>query len=268
MANNQYLKILKKTFKDFKFFEDEHYYEFKGERVGISVTKFIEQYSNQFNAEFMAEKVAMKNYKINLDTGDNLPQTIQDVLQQWDYKNKFACIKGKNGHNYAQCCWSKKKFEYDRFDDCDQFKQANSKIFLQGLQFYDDYKEKLEHLADEFVIGSEEYDIASCVDHLFVNKQTGGLVLVDYKTSNDIRKDNKYVKHMQVPLQDVRDNKLNHYFLQVSIYRYLIEKYTGLQIEQMFIVYMNEDIEFYEIINVPYLIEEVETILEWRKWKI
>ena len=256
MTKEEYLKELNKAFGDFKFFENGHYYEYKGKRVGISVTRFIEQYCNEFDAQSVAEKVAIKQNK-----------TVQEVLYEWYYKNKFACEKGSTCHEYAQALWSNKMNEYKMltFDMSDEYYQSVFKIHRQSDNFYRDYKDRLEHLADEFVVGSPDYDICSAIDHLFINKLTGGLVLVDYKTNSDIHKTEKYAKDMKVPLQHLKDFTLNHYYIQLSIYKYLVEKYTNLKIEEMFIVYFSENIENYEIIEIPYLKNEVEKILENRR---
>ena len=72
---------------------------------------------------------------------------------------------------------------------------------------------------------------------------------------------------MKVPLHKIDDDALHHYYIQLSIYRFLIEKYTGLKVDEMFIVYMSENIENYEIIEIPYLKEEVKKILENRRVK-
>jgi hypothetical protein len=72
---------------------------------------------------------------------------------------------------------------------------------------------------------------------------------------------------MKVPLSHLKDFTLNHYYIQLSIYRYLVEKYTNLKIEEMFIVWFSENNETYEIIDVPYLKDEVEKILENRRKK-
>ena len=256
MTKEEYLKELNKAFGDFKFFENGHYYEYKGKRVGISVTRFIEQYCNEFDAQAVAEKVAIKQNK-----------TIQEVLNEWEYKNKFACAKGSTCHEFAQSLWSGNEWKWIDFNDDHNYNMAVIKIQNQAHNFYDDYKDRLEHLADEFVVGSPEYDICSAIDHLFINKLTGGLVLVDYKTNSDIHKTEKYAKDMKVPLQHLKDFTLNHYYIQLSIYRYLVEKYTNLKIEEMFIVYFSENIENYEIIGIPYLKNEVEKILENRRVK-
>ena len=255
MTRKEYLDKLK-VFQDFKFFEEDHHYEYKGKRVGISVTRLTEDYCNEFNAEEVAERVATKQNK-----------TIQQVLDEWQYKNKFACEKGSTCHEYAQSLWSGKEYRQLYFDDSEEYLEAVSHIQVQALSFCEDYQDRLEHLADEFVVGSEEYNIASAIDHLFINKLTGGLVLVDYKTNSDIHKSEKYAKNMKVPLQHMKDFTLNHYYIQLSIYKYLLEKYADLEVSEMFIVYFSENIKNYEIIEIPYLKEEVIKILENRREK-
>ena len=256
MTRDEMLKVLKDSFKDFKFYADGHYYECKGKRVGISVTTFIHEYCNEFDAEGMAEKVANRDGK-----------TVQQVLDEWAYKRDFSCEKGTTCHEWSQSLWSGAEYKPLLFDESKEYMSALDKIKNQAVNFKNDYQEHLEHLIDELPIGSEEFNIASCVDHLFYNKLTGGLVLVDYKTNSLMEGYNKkaYKKAMKVPLSHINDDALHHYHIQLSIYKFLIEKYTGLKVDEMFIVYMSENIENYEIIEIPYLYEEVRKILENRR---
>lgn len=256
MTKEEYLKELNKAFGDFKFFEQDHHYEYKGKRVGISVTRLIEEYTQEFDSQGVAEKVALKQNK-----------SVQEVLDEWKYKNKFACEKGSTCHEFAQSRWSGEVWQEKHFDGSEEYEKAVEIIQWQANEFRIDYKDRLEHLADEFVIGSEEYDIASAIDHIFINKLTGGLVLVDYKTNSDIHKNERYAKNMKVPLSHLKDTTLNHYAIQLSIYKYIVEKYTNLKFEDMFIVWFSENIDNYQIIEVPYLKNEVIKILEWRKWE-
>jgi hypothetical protein len=258
MTKEEYLEELNKAFKDFVFFEEDHHYEYKGKRVGTSVTRLIEDYTNEFDAEAIAEKIAIRDNK-----------SVQEVLDEWKQKNEYACIKGTLCHEFAQEQW---KFDEAcvtlskrLMDNNLSYDENIPKIVMQATNFRLDYRDRLEHLADEYVIGSEEYDIASAIDHLFVNKLTGGLVLVDYKTNSDIHKNEKYAKNMKVPLSHLKDFTLNHYYIQLSIYKYLVEKYTNLKVDEMFIVWFSENIENYEIIETPYLKSEVEKILENRR---
>lgn len=262
MTKEEIKQRLKETFKDFKFYENGHYYTFKSKRVGISATRFIEEYANEFNQQEIAEKVAIR---------DNKP--IEEVLDEWKYKNEFACAKGTTCHEFAQSLWSGKEYNALHFDESPEYMNALVRVRGQAINFWSDYREHLEHLFDELPIGSEEFNIASCVDHLFYNKLTGGLVLVDYKTNsilkgyNDDIKNRKYTKKMKIPLNKIEDDSLHHYYIQLSIYKLLIEKYTGLKVDEMFIVYFSENIDNYEIIEIPYLKNEVEMILENRRIK-
>jgi hypothetical protein len=254
MTRDEYLKELNKAFGDFKFYEENHTYTYKDKPISIGATGLIEQYTQDFDSQAVAERVAEKENK-----------SVQEVLDEWEYKNKFACIKGSTCHEYAQTRWSGEEYKPLFFDKSMDYLNAVAKIQQQAVMFYNDYNDRLEHLYDEYVIGSEEYNIASAIDHLFINKLTGSLVLVDYKTNSDIHKNERYAKQMKVPLSHLKDTTLNHYAIQLSIYKYLVEKYTNLQIEEMFIVWFSENIDNYEIIEIPYLKDEVIKILENRR---
>ena len=258
MTRNEYLKELNKAFGNFIFFEEDHHYEYKGKCVGISVTRLIEEYVQEFKQQEIAEKVATRDGK-----------TVQEVLDEWKYKNQFACEKGSTCHEFAQSRWSGEVWQEKHFDGSKEYERAVEIIQWQANEFRADYKDRLEHLADEYIVGSEEYDIASAIDHLFINKLTGGLVLVDYKTNSYLSGYNKkaYSKKMKVPLQHLNDDAIHHYYIQLSIYKYLIEKYTNLKVSEMFIVYFSENITNYEIIEITYLKKEVEKILENRRVK-
>lgn len=248
-----------KVFNKFTFFEKDHHYECNGKKVGISVTRLIEEYSNSFDQQAIAEKVALRDNK-----------DVTQVLQEWEYKNKFACDKGSTCHEYAQSIWSGEEYNELLFDGSIEYLTAVNKIQSQAINFWKDFKDKFIHIQDEQLVGSEEYNICSAVDHLFLDKN-GNVWLIDYKTNsilkgyNDDEKNRRYTKKMLIPLQNIKDDSLNHYYLQLSIYKYLIEKYTNIKIYKTMIVYMSENIENYELIETPYLMKEVELILENRR---
>lgn len=250
-----------KVFNKFTFFEEDHHYECNGKRVGISVTRLIEEYSNPFDQQAIAEKVALRDNK-----------SVSEVLEEWEYKNKFACEKGSTCHEYAQSIWSGEEYNELLFDGSIEYLTAVNKIQSQAMNFWKDFKDKFTHIQDEQLVGSEEYNICSAVDHLFLDKN-GNVWLIDYKTNsilkgyNDDEKNRRYTKKMLIPLQNIKDDSLNHYYLQLSIYKYLIEKYTNIKIYKTMIVYMSENIENYELIETPYLEEETKEILEIRRVK-
>lgn len=248
-----------RVFDKFKFFEEDHHYECNGKRVGISVTRLIEEYSNPFDQQAIAEKVAIRDNK-----------SVSEVLKEWEYKNKFACEKGHFAHEFVQNLWSGIIYQENIKSGLEAVKTPLNKIKQQAINFYNDFKDKFIHIQDEQLVGSEEYNICSAVDHLFLDKD-GNVWLIDYKTNsilkgyNDDEKNRRYTKKMLIPLQNIKDDSLNHYYLQLSIYKYLIEKYTNIKIYKTMIVYMSENIEKYELIETPYLMKEVKKILELRR---
>ena len=248
-----------RVFDKFKFFEVDHHYECNGKRVGISVTRLIEEYSNPFDQQAIAEKVAIRDNK-----------SVSEVLEEWEYKNKFACEKGHFAHEFVQNLWSGIIYQENIKSGLEDIKTPLNKIKQQAINFYNNFKDKFTHIQDEQLVGSEEYDICSAVDHLFLDKN-GNVWLIDYKTNsilkgyNDDEKNRRYTKKMLIPLQNIKNDSLNHYYLQLSIYKYLIEKYTNIKIYKTMIVYMSENIENYELIETPYLIKEVELMLDMRR---
>jgi ATP-dependent exoDNAse (exonuclease V) beta subunit len=252
------LEILNAAFGKFKFFPEDHHYELNNKKVGISVTKLIEEYTNEFDKKRIAIAEAKKTGK-----------TIKEVLEEWKYKNDFAKAKGTTCHEYAQSLWNGEHWDCDNFDFSLAYGNAVYKIKNQADEFYQDYGEIWEHVKDELVVGSEEYDIASAIDHIFIKKSETfrkKIILVDYKTNTYIRGYNKdpFIKPMKAPLNHLNDDTFTHYKLQLSIYKYLIEKYTDLEVEEMYIIYFTEINDNYEKIEIPYLKKEVEDILEWR----
>jgi hypothetical protein len=253
MTRDEYLKELNKAFGDFKFYEENHTYTYKDKPIEIGATGLIEQYTQDFDAQAVAERVAERDNK-----------SVQEVLDEWKQKNEWACEKGHLGHCYAQETWEQLYPSPIWFDD-EEKRIAINRICNQADNFYNDYKDRLELVYNEYVIGGYEYNLASAIDALFINKLTGGLILVDYKTNSDIHKNERYAKQMKVPLSHLKDSTINHYHIQLSIYKYLVEKYTNLKIEEMFIVWFSENNDNYQIIDVPYLEKEVKNILELRR---
>lgn len=276
-----------KVFDKFTFFEEDHHYECNGKKVGISVTRLIEEYSNPFDQQGIAEKVAIKNQQIidriskdRWHTEEDFEllnkilidktNTVQGNLDLWKRKNELACEKGHFSHEFSQSLWSSAIYQENIKSGLEDIKIPLNKIKQQAINFYNDFKDKFTHIQDEQLVGSEEYNICSAVDHLFLDKD-GNVWLIDYKTNsilkgyNDDEKNRKYTKKMLIPLQDLKDDALHHYYLQLSIYKYLVEKYTNIKIYKTMIVYMSENIENYELIETPYLIEEVKKILELRR---
>lgn len=254
--------IIKKLnfFEGINFNEKEHTYTLSHYKFNCSVTQLIETYAQEFDSDKISQMVANKR---------GISQ--QEVLNEWKKENEFSCVKGSLIHCFAQGLWMNNPYKIDYSEikniDIDRLKKEMSIMQKQAINFYEDYKNMYDMIQDEFIVWSKEYDIAGSIDGLMYNKFTQQACILDFKSNKKLEFVSKYKKKMKVPLQKMDDVNGQHYYLQLSIYRYLIEKYTDIKIDELFIVYFNVNADNYEIIIIPYLKKEVETILEWRKWE-
>ena len=248
-------------FKGIEFHEEEHFYTLNDYRFGISATSLIETYAQEFDSDGISQMVANKR---------GISQ--QEVLDEWKKENEFSCIKGSHIHLKAQAYWKNKdyKLDYNKIPntiDKKRLKKEYDIMSKQASNFYEDYKDRYDIIQDEFIVWSKEFDIAGSIDGIMYNKYTQQCCILDFKSNKDLQFESKYHKKMKVPLHKLDDVNGQHYYIQLSIYKYLIEKYTNIKVDELFIVYFNINTNNYEIIEVPYLEKEVKIILENRRRK-
>ena len=246
-------------FKGIDFHEEEHFYTLNDYRFGISATSLIETYAQEFDSDGISQMVANKR---------GISQ--KEVLDEWKKENEFSCIKGSCIHLKAQSLWMGTDYEidYNTIDDTidkDRLKKEYDIMSKQATDFYNDYKDMYDMIQDEFIVWSKEFDIAGSIDGIMYNKNTQQCCILDFKSNKDLQFKSKYRKKMKVPLHELDDVNGQHYYIQLSIYKYLIEKYTNIKVDELFIVYFNINADSYEIIEIPYLKKEVEEILENRR---
>ena len=258
MTKNEIIEELQ-FFKGIDFHEEEHFYTINDYRFGISATSLIETYAQEFDSDGISQMVANKR---------GISQ--KEVLDEWKKENEFSCIKGSCIHLKAQSLWMGTDYEidYNTIDDTidkDRLKKEYDIMSKQATDFYNDYKDMYDMIQDEFIVWSKEFDIAGSIDGIMYNKYTQQCCILDFKSNKDLQFKSKYRKKMKVPLHELDDVNGQHYYVQLSIYKYLIEKYTNIKVDELFIVYFNINADSYEIIEIPYLKKEVEEILEQRR---
>ena len=248
-------------FKGIQFHEEGHFYTLNDYKFGISATSLIETYAQEFDSDSISQMVANKR---------GISQ--QEVLIEWKKENEFSCIKGSCIHLKSQSLWMNTDYEIDYniindSIDKDRLKKEYDIMSKQAINFYNDYKDMYDMIQDEFIVWSKEFDIAGSIDGIMYNKYTQQCCILDFKSNKDLQFESKYHKKMKVPLHKLDDVNGQHYYIQLSIYKYLIEKYTNIKVDELFIVYFNTNAKDYEIIPIPYMEKEVEKILENRREK-
>ena len=112
----------------------------------------------------------------------------------------------------------------------------------------------------EVIIYSKELAIAGTIDVLMMNKKSGEYVLIDWKTSKRIdKKSFNGKKGIRKESSNIDDSKYNHYALQLSLYRYILEKYYGIMVARQLVAQLKDDnVETY---SMPYMKDEIVTML-------
>ena len=237
------IKDLHEAFGNFLFFEQGHFYvDIKNpEQKYLSVTSFIPFFHEKFDANFQAPKTAKK-----------LKMTTQQVLKMWDDKREFSCEHGSKFHSYIEGRISRKVFDYHV-----------PKLVEQVESFIID--QTLIPVASEFVLASEEHGLAGSIDQLYMDYSCV-LDVYDWKTNEDLLKPAYKNKKMFYPFNNIPDNKIGHYTVQLNIYQYLL-MLKGFKVNNRKVVWFYENNMNYEIIEIPECLEEVEKALKLYKEK-
>ena len=252
---------IQQAFGKYTFIENGHYYLCNGKRVGISTTGLIGQYEQEFDKDTISQMVANKR---------GISQ--QEVLEEWRIENLHSTIKGSFIHEFAQSLWEGKEYKFDYSNvpseiDLDRLKNDIEKLIPQAINFYNDYKDMYELIGCEIYLGDEDFDECGATDQMMLNKYTGGITIIDYKTNKKIEYESYKHKKMLIPLHKFDDCNHVHYSFQLGDYKFKFEKNTKLKVEETFIVYFNVNADNYEIIEPLNMEKEVEEILENRRIK-
>lgn len=254
-------KELNRAFGKYTFVADGHYYLCNGKRVGISTTGLIHQYSQEFDSETIAQRVATKR---------NVP--VDEILEEWRIENLHSTIKGSMIHEYAQSLWEQKEYTFDYSQvpkeiDLERLKSDIAKLIPQADNFYNDYKDMYTLIGCEMYLGDEEFDECGATDQLMFNNYTQEIAVWDYKTNKEIVYKTKYNQKMKVPLQKFDDVNHVHYSLQLCDYSHKITKNTGLKIGEKMLIHFDINKPNYTIIEPLDMMEEAKEILEMRRVK-
>lgn len=118
-----------------------------------------------------------------------------------------------------------------------------------------------------------EFRLAGTADQVIVqeNKKT---IIRDYKTNLEIKTSNKYQKMLHC-CSHLEDTNLNHYYLQLSLYMYMLEQFGHTHEYMEFHHFDLQEVgdEVYKVVNdtiypVPYMRETIINMLNWYKLNI
>ena len=218
--------------------ENSHYYLHGQQLLGI--TRVINNFFPKFDADYWA------GVKAPL-----MGRTPQQLLEEWDRKGKESSEAGTILHQ--------------RIDDYYHHKevQTEDKDYTLFKQFADAYK--LNPYRNEWAIFDEDSGIVGVVDML--DYTNGEYILYDWKRSEKVVEGgqpitkNKFDEYGLKPIENVPNTDYWHYALQLSFYRYILEKNYGIRIKESRLVVLHPNLNLPVVLTTPYMIDEVNKII-------
>lgn len=217
------------------------YFDIKTGKQLTSVTTDLKRFVPQFDENkwsgFKAEREGVSQYRKKLE---------------WHLLREHGTKKGSYVHEYIEHATQGKYFNKPVPDFI--YKPAMDKCLFLADKFIDFYRDTYDLIASELIVSNGR--IAGQVDNISKkkgNKTLRSLVEIDIKTDKGIKYENQYANLLD-PYGNMPDTNYSKYQLQLNTYKKLFEdKYTGHKINEMFIVWIYEENNDFEIIKIPKL---------------
>jgi len=184
-----------------------------------SVTTFIGDFFDEFDAEKIANKLVKSNIKY-------MHLTAEELIEQWSKKAEYGTLVHEELENFIL--------------HKTPVKEMKSK---QGVEWLRNYAVKSDFkIYPEAILYSKELKLAGTIDLLLLDKNTNQYSIMDWKTSRRIdSKAFRNKKGTHPATSNIDDCNFNHYSLQLSLYRYILETYYDLNVSEQIIIHLEED---------------------------
>lgn len=222
------IKELQQAFKDIRYDDKNHtYYNAITGKSLIPTTTYKKQFQNPFdNYYYWLDKKAKEN---------NLTQA--EMQEEWDEAKFIGIGRGQAIHDFVEALtWRKYKVFELKWP-------GSAKLKRQALDYIKE--DSYYNIATEIVVGNEV--VSGTLDRLVEDKD-GRIGIVDYKTDKEFK--DSYGKKLKAPYQEYPDDTLHGYYLQVNIYRQIIED-AGFKIDFMEIVHFGINNDSWIKYDVP-----------------
>jgi len=214
---------------NFVFDEAEHSYTYINPDTGLPtqifepVSGLLSQFKKPFDADNISYFVAKKR-----------GITKQEVLLEWEQAKIDGLTLGSTVHNWIE----------DFYNGIDPVLPECGKAVERIDQFKELRENKLQNfkpIEQEFRLFSKKWGIAGTLDVLF--EHNGKYYVGDWKTNkkftHDNHKDGRRAKMLH-PFQDMYDNSVNGYSLQISTYRLLLQE-QGFETAGGFLIWLGPE---------------------------
>lgn len=184
-----------------------------------SVTEIVSDYFEPFDKHAIAANLVATNIKY-------MGTESSELIAKWDAARDY----GTKVHKEIEDCLKEGKYP-------EEVKSVCAVEWLKKYQMKSDVD-----IFSEIKVYSTELNIAGSIDILAHDKKADTYEVIDWKTSKNIETKSYNNKMGTHPVtSNLQDCKFVHYSLQLSFYRYLLEQYYGLTINNQLIAHLKED---------------------------
>ena len=247
------------------FQEEKHIYTMEGRTDWPSVSKVLKKFYKAFPTEEAA---------YNKAGGD--PERQQQLIEEWAAASSYSTNLGSRVHyvlekEVVERNGSFKEVRQPIFE-CDLTQIMKSdKMITAGKRYIDLMTQRGATLLDtETVLGDPELGYTGQPDKLWLieNKEKDGfgIIVTDWKTNKPKNfQETSYTERMYSPFENLPNNALGHYYVQLPLYAKLLlkmlkgSKYEDLKILGCIISHLRDDTQFEEF-RVPK--DVITTVLE------
>lgn len=208
-----------------------------------SVTTFVKNCFPEFDSEFHAKRKA-----------EALGITKEEVLEMWDEKGRESREQGTIMHEKIESYYLGKPVSTN--ETFELFKIFANKITLKPYR-------------TEWAVYDWEQKIAGTID--FVDYQNGEYIIYDWKRSDKLIaknglpiKNSLYGEKALPPIDNLDDSPYYHYALQLSLYKYILEKNYGIIVSKLRLGIFHPSYIKPYVLEMPYLRNEIDTLFGLR----
>lgn len=182
-----------------------------------------------------------------------LGMTTDDVIEMWEQKGRESRELGIELHTKIENFY--KGIDSPADDTFNLFKTFANSIQLKPFRM-------------EWAVYDWEHKIAGTID--FVDYQNGEYIIYDWKRSEKViengmpMKINKYGEKGNYPLEHLDNTPYYHYALQLSLYKYILEKNYGMKISDLRLGIFHPTYNKPYVLRMPYLEKEINDIFNLR----
>lgn len=241
------------TFSDIFFDEETHsYQDSSGYQYQISVTRWINQFCKEFDSKAVAEKCAKKRGVL-----------VEDLLREWEEEGNYSCTLGTAIHSCIENLWYRKNFNPDFSKHIYKDKNIQSDFETRKNKckiIYEKLKTRFVPIKNEFIVYDKPLGLVGTIDFLAWDKKANSYAILDWKTSKSITTvPNQWTIKMKAPFDKYWDLNFYHYSLQLSCYKYILEKNVpGMKIDNMYLIHIPKDDESPKSYHCVDMTEDIE----------